>query len=194
MKASAATVMIASPIPISTCTPSMAGRTICNCEVPLNHNCMEAISAAARTAIHAPTPATAYRTPLLRPAAARYSPYPMTAVSSPMLKILAPITSRPPSWKSSPCTAMTAVITKTAAQGPSTMAASAPPKKWPDVPPATGKLSICAAKMKAAITPISGTCFSPSDLFVLEMAIPTVTAVIAQKSREITRLRNPSGI
>ena len=89
---------------------------------------------------------------------------------------------------------MTAVITSMPAQGPSTIAASAPPSKWPDVPPATGKLIIWAAKMKAAMMPIKGTCLSPSDLFVRETAMLSTTAVAAQHRSETTRLRNPSGI
>jgi hypothetical protein len=62
------------------------------------------------------------------------------------------------------------------------------------VPPATGKLIICAAKMNAAIMPISGTCFSPSDSFVREIAMLKVRTVITQQMIEITRLRNPSGM
>ncbi len=45
---------------------------------------------------------------------------------------------------------------------PSRTAASAAPRKWPLVPPATGKFSICAAKMNAAVTPSRGTLFSSS--------------------------------
>ena len=43
----------------------------------------------------------------------------------------------------------------TAGHGPSMIAAAAPPAKWPDVPPATGKFSICSAKMSAAMTAMS---------------------------------------
>ena len=42
-------------------------------------------------------------------------------------KLFAPMTSKPPSWKSNPCTVITAVITSIAAHGPSMIAASAPP-------------------------------------------------------------------
>jgi hypothetical protein len=62
------------------------------------------------------------------------------------------------------------------------------------VPPATGKLIICAAKMNAAMMPINGTCFSPSILFVLLMATASTPAVITQHTSATTRLRNPSGI
>jgi hypothetical protein len=53
------------------------------------------------------------------------------------------------------------------AQGPKRTDEKTAPKKWPLVPPATGKLSIWAAKMKAAVTPISGTSFSPKERFTL---------------------------
>jgi hypothetical protein len=48
--------------------------------------------------------------------------------------------------------------------------------------------------MNAAMTPIKGTCLSPSDLFVREMAMPRVMIVIAQQISETVRLRKLSGI
>jgi hypothetical protein len=48
--------------------------------------------------------------------------------------------------------------------------------------------------MNAAIIPISGTCFSPSDLFVREIAMLRMTAVITQQMSETIKLRNPSGM
>ncbi len=75
----------------------------------------------------------------------------------PMLKMLAPRTTRPPSWKTRAWTATTLVITSVPTHGPRRMAARTPPTMWPLVPPATGKLTIWAAKMKAAVTPMSGT-------------------------------------
>jgi hypothetical protein len=48
--------------------------------------------------------------------------------------------------------------------------------------------------MKAAIIPISGTCLSPSDLFVREIAIPSRAMVINQQKAETSRLRKPSGM
>ena len=49
-----------------------------------------------------------------------------------------------------------------AAHGPRRTAARTPPRRWPDVPPTTWKLNIWAAKMKAAMTPISGIARSSS--------------------------------
>ena len=48
-------------------------------------------------------------------------------------------------------------------------------------------------KLNAAITPMSGTCFSPSALFVREIATLMVSAVIAQHTIETVRVKNPSG-
>jgi hypothetical protein len=55
-------------------------------------------------------------------------------------------------------------------------------------------LIICAAKMNAAMTPINGTCFSPSDLLVLEMATLKTIALIAQHTAETIKLKKPSGM
>jgi hypothetical protein len=57
-----------------------------------------------------------------------------------------------------------------------------------------GKFNIWAAKMKAAITPMRGICFSPKLLLVFETANPTITRVITQNINETTRVKNPSGI
>jgi hypothetical protein len=48
--------------------------------------------------------------------------------------------------------------------------------------------------MNAAITPMSGTCFSPSDLLVREMATFRVSTVISQHTIETEIDKNPSGI
>jgi hypothetical protein len=53
------------------------------------------------------------------------------------------------------------------AHGPKRTDEKIAPRKWPLVPPATGKFSIWAAKIKAAVTPINGTSFSPKDRFTL---------------------------
>ncbi len=74
-----------------------------------------------------------------------------------MLNRLAPSAAIPPSWKISAWALTTMVMTNTAAHGPSKISARAAPSRWPDVPPATGKLSICPAKIAAATTPINGT-------------------------------------
>ncbi|EKD51414.1 MAG: hypothetical protein ACD_62C00259G0001 [uncultured bacterium] len=47
-------------------------------------------------------------------------------------------------------------MAKMAALGPNRILAKTAPIRCPDVPPATGKLSICAAKINAAVSPMSG--------------------------------------
>ena len=91
-------------------------------------------------------------------------------------------------------TEITAVITRTAGQGPSKITAREAPNKCPEVPPATVKLSICAAKMAAARTPIKGTVRSPSCLLVFLKAILITIAEMAQKMIETRTDKKPSGI
>ena len=61
------------------------------------------------------------------------------------------------------CPVRTTAITMQASHGPSRIVARAAPRKWPLVPPATGKFSIWAAKTNAAVTPSSGTFSSSSE-------------------------------
>ena len=81
-----------------------------------------------------------------------------------MFTKLAPSAVRPPSPKSRHCTISTAPMTTAPAQGPSMIAASVPPIRWPETPSPTGKLIICAAKTNAAIVPIKTVVRSPSRL------------------------------
>ena len=74
-----------------------------------------------------------------------------------MLKMFAPSASTPPSANRKHCTINTVVSTTIAALGPSKAATSTPPTRCPDVPPATGKLTICAANRNAAASPSNGT-------------------------------------
>ena len=62
----------------------------------------------------------------------------------------------PPSAKRMPCISRTTETQSTPVYGPTRIAASAPPSRCPLVPAATGKFSICTAKMKAATRPASG--------------------------------------
>jgi hypothetical protein len=82
-----------------------------------------------------------------------------------MLKIFDPIAVNPPSANPKHCTTRTIVRIMRLAQGPRRTDEKTAPRKWPLVPPATGKLSIWAAKIKAAVTPIRGTSFSPKVWF-----------------------------
>ena len=80
-----------------------------------------------------------------------------------MFSTFAPSAVIPPSANTNACATSTTESTSPASHGPSRIAASAAPRKWPLVPPATGKLSICAANTNAAVTPSSGTRRSSSS-------------------------------
>ena len=70
-----------------------------------------------------------------------------------MLTTLSPSAVSPPSANSRACTTSTTVTHSAPTYGPTSTAASTPPSRWPLVPLATGKLSICTAKMNAATEP-----------------------------------------
>ena len=61
------------------------------------------------------------------------------------------------------------------------------------MPPATWKLNIWAAKMNAAMTPISGIDRSSSVLLAWRTAYASTTTVTTQKKIDIGTLRNRSG-
>ena len=82
----------------------------------------------------------------------------------------------PPSAKSTAWTISTTVMHSTAVHGPTRTAVSAPPMRWPLVPPPTGKFIICTAKTKAAVSPASGAVRSSSSSRALRRARATVPA------------------
>ena len=61
------------------------------------------------------------------------------------------------------------------------------------MPPTTWKLNIWAAKMNAAVTPISGTARSSRVLLVLRTATVSTTIVTSHIAPAIGIDRNPSG-
>ena len=82
--------------------------------------------------------------------------------------MLVPSASRPPSAKKKAWITSTEEIVRNAAWGPSSSESSSPPPRWPEEPvPGIVKLIICAAKMKAPSTPISGTLWSSSVFLIL---------------------------
>ena len=111
-----------------------------------------------------------------------------------MLSTLAPSAVIPPSAKAKAWTPTTTVSTRQASQGPSRAAAKVAPRKWPLVPPATGKLSIWAAKMNAASTPSIGIRDSSSSRSETLSAIPTASAASTAATAATPALRNPSGM
>ena len=104
-----------------------------------------------------------------------------------MFSTLAPSAVTPPSANASACTAITTAMTRHAIHGPSSTAASVAPRKCPLVPPATGKLSICAANTNAASTPSSGTRASSSSRSATRS--PYATAAIATTAGGARRRR-----
>ena len=102
-----------------------------------------------------------------------------------MLKTLRPRAVNPPSANKKACISKTTVRAKVAAQGPTKTAARTAPSKWPLVPAATGKLSICTAKIKTAVKPASGAVFSSSCERAPFKAAATPTAEMPAKIADV---------
>ena len=109
----------------------------------------------------------------------------------------------PPSANSTPCMSSTTETHSTPVYGPTSIAASAPPSRCPLVPAATGKFSICTAKMKAATSPASGAVRSapatpPAPAPASSRRAPrrltaTAAAATAPVATDTGALMNPSG-
>ena len=76
--------------------------------------------------------------------------------TTPILKIFRPRAVNPPSANKNAWIIKTTDKAKVAAYGPTKTIAKAAPNKCPLVPAATGKLSICTAKINTAVKPASG--------------------------------------
>jgi len=87
----------------------------------------------------------------------------------PILKMLVPRAVIPPSAKPRHWIVKTNDMIKRDAHGPISIAAIRAPRKCPLVPPAIGKLSICAANINAEVTPRRGICLSFIVLFILRI-------------------------
>src|SRR6185369_9545159 len=81
-----------------------------------------------------------------------------------------------------------------AIHGPSRIAARPAPRKWPLVPPATGKLSIWAANTNAAVTPSSGTRRSSRSRLARRRPYATAPAAGTAQAAATSGLRKPSGM
>ena len=89
---------------------------------------------------------------------------------------------------------LTVAIVSEPARGPRIMASRLPPIRWPEVPPRTGKFSICAAKTKAARTPMTGT-MRPDRSTFARLAIYRIPAPEIRSSETATRfVKKPSGM
>src|SRR6478735_5115468 len=118
---------------------------------------------------------------------------PTATVVRPISVMLVPSAVIPPSANNRDWTAKTTLRHRIAVHGPTRTAASAPPIRWPLVPTPTGKVIICAAKMKAATSPTMGAVLSSSSLRALTSAVPTQTAATAPVATEVGASRKPSG-
>ena len=111
-----------------------------------------------------------------------------------MLTTFKPSAESPPSANSTAWTTSTTVTASAPAYGPTSTAASTPPKKWPLVPLATGKLSIWAANTNAAASPTTGMSRSSSvaDVFLRHQAMPPIATTAA--TSDVRPSMNPSGM
>lgn len=179
------TVIAASPTPISACSSSIAGSTSPSGAAPEAASSSAVAAAPAITASQAAPAITSSSCGRPRSTSgfvlAITSPV-SSAPSTAMFSTLAPSAAIPPSANSTACTASTAATVRQPSHGPSSTAASAAPSRWPLVPCATGKLSICTAKMNAAVTPTSGRRRSSRSLGARRTEHPTTaseTTVVA---------------
>src|SRR5690606_36283764 len=143
-------VITPSPIPMRTWTPTMAPATVDTDAPPAPPIAYWATkpSEASTTDRPAATPAAATTDPGRAGSTARSARKAAQPPNTPMndrLIALRPSALSPPSANTSACTTSTPVRHSDATHGPTSTAASAPPSRWPLVPLATGKLSICAA-------------------------------------------------
>ncbi len=111
-----------------------------------------------------------------------------------MLKTFAPSASTPPSAKMRHCTKSTIDMTRTPAPGPSSTDASTAPIRWPDVPPTTGKFSICPTKMNAAESPMIGTILRDMCRWTRGSARATAAMDNTEVATIVFVSRNPSGM
>lgn len=112
-----------------------------------------------------------------------------------MLKMLQPRASSPPSAKKSACTARMAAMTRKPAYGPSRTARMRPPPRWPlDPVPGMVKFSIWQAKMKAPITPMSGTSRTSFSCLTLRAQSAVIAAEAAHMVQPTAGEMKPSAI
>ena len=111
-----------------------------------------------------------------------------------MRRTFVPSAVTPPSANRKACTASTTVRHSVAVAGPTSTAARAAPRRWPEVPAPTGKFTICAAKTKTATSPASGAVRSSSSWRAARTrAAPTTPAATTPVATDVGASRKPSG-
>jgi hypothetical protein len=113
---------------------------------------------------------------------------------SAMLTTFRPSAETPPSANSRAWSRRTTEMTIAPTHGPSRIATSAPPSRWPEVPAATGKFSIWTTKMKAAASPASGIWRSERVVRTRCRTAPSPPAAVTPAPAEVARLMKPSGM
>jgi hypothetical protein len=111
-----------------------------------------------------------------------------------MFTMLRPRALSPPSANSSAWTRRTTDTQTAPTEGPTRIAASAPPSRCPLVPPATGKLSIWTAKTNAAVSPASGTRRSSSTCPARRSETPSPPTATTAAPADVGPSINPSGM
>ena len=191
-------VMIASPMPMTACQPTIAANTLpisISAVPPTAKSNVNAV-AATGTETNAPT-AAAIGTNSIRfgstTCARRKTPYPTKAPIRAIRVMFVPRAVMPPSAKISACTKRTTLMHSAPVQGPTSTAARAPPSRWPLVPAPTGKLIICPANTNAATRPAIGAVRSSSSSRDFSRATPMPTAATTPVAIDVGASKNPLG-
>ena len=188
-----------SPMPMTTCTPIIAAATVPTDAAPFPPSAYSRVNI--RAASGGASPAAipdATVTPLFVRGSTflttRKMAYPPKAPTIAMLMMLRPSALTPPSAKRRHCTVSTTETHSVPTHGPTSTAARTPPSKWPLVPLATGKFSICTANTNAAVRPASGICLSSIvwEAFFRHTARPATAT--APPATDVGPSMKPSGM
>ena len=109
-----------------------------------------------------------------------------------MFVMLVPRAVTPPSAKRRAWTTRTMETQSAPVYGPTRIAASAPPSRWPLTPGRIGKLTIWTAKMNAATRPASGTVRSSSSVRAFQTQMLSAIMAITPNITDVCALTMPS--
>ncbi len=190
--------MTASPSPMTRCQDTIARTTlsVATGAVPPTANSSENTSAATGTLTNAATAAAGATTPSRLGSTARIAlktSQPTATPTSAIRVMLVPSAVMPPSAMNRAWTSSTVLTHSTAVQGPTSTAASVPPRRCPLVPAPTGKLIIWPAKTNVATRPAIGAVRSSSSLRAPRNASAMPPTAMTPVATEVGASRNPSG-